>query len=553
LKLPKTPVGFTPTTEETPSKTKTVTSKRKRVTRAHSVKAETGAIGYGATIGTGGGESQQIPQDIIRRTRKDVIEPPLGECSFENLAQLLTDSTDFSTVVEQESTDVAGRGWHIDPMDPDTEMDEAEMDAALALLTSPHPSMTLGDIVKCVTMDYLVLGNAWMEVIREGNDPNGLPSGLAHAPGIMMRINASMKGFVMLSHDYNNIAYFRTLFSDPDDPSSLDSRDGHVLNEMIFFRRYHPGSAWYGVPKIASAFRAIKGNIYSAERNIRFFLNRAYPEWSISIKQTTDNINREAIEELEQDLVEHFRNLLKGDDFRTLINSLPSGVELEFQELAAKLNDGELRNYRLDNRDEILRAYQMMPNRVGVIESGNLGGGTGESQIEIYNTSVVKPLQEMFERVIDALLHAERPLGLGLKTVRFKFDEIDSIDEQREATIAATISSTGWLTVNEGRAYSSQFLKIHLDPIDEPWADYPLQIVLPQLESFMEPVESPLQEEPGQIAGGLSQFGTPLLAGTNERTRDIVKQTLRVDRAYRRMQERRLGRLPEEEPSANGS
>lgn len=244
--------------------------------------------------------------------------------------------------------------------------------------------------------------------------------------------------------------------------------------------------------------------------------------------------------------------MLKGDDFRTLIPSLPAGVELEFQELAAKLNDGELRQYRIDNRDEILRAYQMMPNRVGIIESGNLGGGSGESQIEIYNTSVVKPLQEMFERVIDALLHSERPLGLGLKTVRFKFDEIDSIDEQREANIAATIASTGWLTVNEGRAYSSQFLKIHLDPIDEPWADLPLQIVIPQLDSLMEPVESPLQEEPGALPGGLSQFGTPMLANADAGTREIVRRTLRVDRAYRRMKERQLGRLPEEEPSPNG-
>lgn len=535
-------------TELKPKKTKAV-----RTTRGHSVKADTGTIGYGATIGTGGGESQQIPQEVLRKTRKDVIEPPLGECSFESLAQLLTDSTDFATVVEQESTDVAGRGWHIDPMNTDTEIVEAEMDAALALLTSPHPNMTLGDIIKCVTVDFLALGNGWMEVIREGNDPNGLPSGLAHAPGIMMRINANMKGFVMLSRDFAKIAYFRTLFSDPDDESSHDPRTNEILNEMIFFRRYHPGSAWYGVPKIASALRAIRGNIHSADRNIRFFINRAYPEWSISIKQTTDNVNRESITELENDLVEHFRNVLKGDDFRTLINSLPSGVELEFQELAAKLNDGELRQYRIDNRDEILRAYQMMPNRVGIIETGNLGGGTGESQIEIYNTSVIKPLQEMYERVIDALLHADRPLGLGLKTVRFKFDEIDSIDEQREATIAATISSTGWLTVNEGRAYSSQFLKIHLEPIDEPWADLPLQVVLPQLDTLMAPVESPLQEEPGQIAGGLSQFGTPLLASADRGTREIVGRTLRVDRAYRRMQERQLGRLPEEEPSHNGN
>jgi len=210
------------------------------------------------------------------------------------------------------------------------------------------------------------------------------------------------------------------------------------------------------------------------------------------------------------------------------------------------VNDSSHQQYRKDNRDEILRSQGMQPGRLGIVESGNIGSGSGESQIEVYKTSTVKPPQEMLERQINAILHANEPAGLGLKTVNFKFDEIDSIDEAREASIANLLAQTGWLTVNEGRAYASQFLKIHLDPIEEPWADLPMQIVVPQLATIMEPMAS-LQEEPGNLRPGLSPLGTPSLgglAGLPSLERSVVIPSMAIDKAYRHLRERQAEFAP---------
>ena len=521
------------------------TPKVETVKRVRSAVLSTGGAKFSDVIPIRGA-SQQIPMEVIDKAVHETIVPPLGPNSFEDLTRLLVDSPDYATTVEQEATDVAGLGWHLDPIDQDEPMDQAEVDKAMALLAPPQRSMLmgemlmLGEIIKRAIMDYLTLGNGWIEVIRQNNDPTRPPSGFAHAPGVAMRIRANLFGHVMLSLETNKYAYFRTLFSDPADPRSKDPNTDQPLNEMMYFKRYSPGSPWYGVPRIVPAMRAIKGSVLAAERNIRFFLNRAMPEWTVVMSGETDNISDENYKQLETDIEEYFRNVLKGDDYRTMLLTMPVGINVKFEKVSIDVNDSSHPQYIKANRDEILRAMGMQPNRIGIIESGNIGSGSGESQIEVYKSSTIKPMQEMVERQFNAILHADEPAGLGLKTVNFKFDEIDSIDEAREATIASTLAQTGWLTVNEGRAYASQFLKIHLAPIEEPWADLPLQMVVPRLGEFFGGMTS-LQEEPGTFRPGTSTLGTPVAPGfasMSRLERDVVVPSVVLDKAYRIMRER---------------
>jgi hypothetical protein len=508
------------------------------------------SISSGPMVEAGGGTSQQIPYELLQRMSHEIIVPPLGERSFEDFAALLIESTEFSRSVFQIATDVAGLGWHLKPVDDENEMDASEVEIATKFLEAVNPNSTLAEIIKCTMIDFGTLGNGWVEVLRENNDPAGLPSGLVHAPGLAMRLRQNLKGHVMLGRNTRDHAFFRTLFSDPTEESSIDPTTGSVLNEMIYFRTYHPASPYYGVPTIVPAIQAIKGNTLSTARNLRFFTNRSFPEYLVEIRSTTDNVPTDELAELEQNIDEHFKNILRGEDYKTLRVTLPAGVSIHLEALGIKFDDVTLRQYRIDNRDEVVRSQGMMPNRIGIIESGNLGGGTGASQIEIYKTSTIKPPQEMFERVINMILHQEQPKGFGLKTVRWKIDEIDTIDEAREASIASQLSATGWLTVNEGRAYASQFLKIQLEEIEEPWADLPLQLVVPQLAQWFEPLDSELQQEPG-MTPGLTSFGTPEL--TPPQTRSLVHATVAVDKAYRRFHERReLASKVVAEVSANG-
>lgn len=482
--------------------------------------------------------SDQIPEEIIQKTRKDTVPLPMGERMFDDLSALLLESTDFAVVVDQITTDTVGMPWRIHPLNESP--DKEQKKRAMAFLENPHPEQTLTEILSCANSDFESLGNSWIELVRRDNDPKKEPARLIHAPGRTMRIHKDLDGYVQLARVHEKIARFRKLFSPPDASSSKypqdDARRGRVMHEMIYLRQYHVASPWYGMPRVTPAIPAIRGNQYAADRNLSFFLNKAMPEQAIIIGGQTDNIPVEDLDEFRENVEAHFENLLRGAFHKILYLEIPSGIEVSFERLSGEIvKDADFRQYRIDNRDEVLRAHHMMPNRVGIIEAGNIGAGTGESQIEIYKNSVVRPKKKRWERVVNAILNADRPFGLGITDWEFRFDEIDTIDEAREATIAQILSSVALMTINEGREYVSKTMsRIELNKIDEKWADLPLPVLLPSIAGsgiadIPEEVVDSIRETTGIAPISGSPFNSFLTPGLNQlaghalRSDDVLK------------------------------
>jgi Phage portal protein len=73
-------------------------------------------------------------------------------------------------------------------------------------------------------------------------------------------------------------------------------------------------------------------------------------------------------------------------------------------------------------RDEILASYGVPPAKAGVIESGNLGGGTGEEQDRTYRVDVCGPIGEL---ILEALNFSVIQGGFGVKGWHAKFREVD--------------------------------------------------------------------------------------------------------------------------------
>jgi hypothetical protein len=79
----------------------------------------------------------------------------------------------------------------------------------------------------------------------------------------------------------------------------------------------------------------------------------------------------------------------------------------------------ELKN---QTRDEIASSYGVPPAKVGIIESGNLGGGTGEEQDRTYRVDVCGPIAEL---VLEAINFSVVQAGFGVEDWHAKFREID--------------------------------------------------------------------------------------------------------------------------------
>jgi HK97 family phage portal protein len=98
-------------------------------------------------------------------------------------------------------------------------------------------------------------------------------------------------------------------------------------------------------------------------------------------------------------------------------------------------------------RDEGLTVYGVPPAQIGIIESGSLGGGTGESQFKSFQVNTCQPYaQALLEKLNFALLRA-----FGITDWTINFGSIDWRDSQVIENIYDTRLRNGAWTLNKYR------------------------------------------------------------------------------------------------------
>ena len=117
-----------------------------------------------------------------------------------------------------------------------------------------------------------------------------------------------------------------------------------------------------------------------------------------------------------------------------------------------ELKVGQLADYlaTLDQkRDEILSTYGVPPAAVGVIESGNIGGGTGEAQDKTFRVNTCQPIAAL---VLEKLVYALLRQGFGVEDWTLKFENVDMRDSETVEKIRDQRIRNGTWTVNRARA-----------------------------------------------------------------------------------------------------
>jgi hypothetical protein len=117
----------------------------------------------------------------------------------------------------------------------------------------------------------------------------------------------------------------------------------------------------------------------------------------------------------------------------------------------------ELKAYGVENylktldqkRDEIISGYGVPPSKVGIIESGNLGGGTGTSQDKTFRVNTCGPIGEA---VLEKLTYHLALIGFGITDWKLRFGEIDWRDDKTVDDISSARLRDGRWTLNRSRA-----------------------------------------------------------------------------------------------------
>ena len=69
--------------------------------------------------------------------------------------------------------------------------------------------------------------------------------------------------------------------------------------------------------------------------------------------------------------------------------------------MSTDVKEASFRLFRKDNRDEVMIAHGVPGYRIGIIETGSLGGSTARESTEIYKRSVIDPRQVIIEETIN--------------------------------------------------------------------------------------------------------------------------------------------------------
>ncbi len=370
------------------------------------------------------GKSRQLKDPFYGMT--GIIEPP-AYLNFTRLLELYQTSEIYYRAVQVKAQFTVGQGWRLIQTG---EVDEQDFERLKDFFNGCNPEMSFDEVLAQVMTDLECLGNAYIEVTREAS---GALSGLYHVPAHTVRI-ASDGGFVQIRGNK------KVRFAQFGSTGQMDE-DGMPLSEMIHLAKYNPASTFYGLPDAVPAIGSTMGDLMARDFNINFFDNNASPQYCLMI--SGGMLTPKDKEELQQ----YFSNL-KGNPHKTMILQLPKDVTGELKPISTSPKEASFEQFRKMNRDLTVVAHGVPPHLLGIIESGNLGGGTGESQLANFKNLVINPRQRFLAERINRLI-IDR--GFGIKNVRFEFNEMDAEDEMKNAQINKIWLETGVLQADEVR------------------------------------------------------------------------------------------------------
>lgn len=100
-------------------------------------------------------------------------------------------------------------------------------------------------------------------------------------------------------------------------------------------------------------------------------------------------------------------------------------------------------------RDQIVSTIGVPPAKAGIIESGNLGGGTGESQDKDFDSITCDPIAALVLEVFQFHIAFR---GFGIVDWKLRFSEVDTRDSQTIEGIREQRYKNGAITLNEWRS-----------------------------------------------------------------------------------------------------
>jgi phage portal protein BeeE len=223
--------------------------------------------------------------------------------------------------------------------------------------------------------------------------------------------------------------------------------------EYIHQRCPNTVSSYYGIPFWYPSKESVEVDNEHRSYLKGFFKRHTTPRYMIEISQDPEWTGGWPSEEQVDEVYVHVKSFLSANAGemagRNLIIRYPGGIRVKATPLDNKLEDPTFPNTSKNMRDEIMAVRHISLSNLGSPEGTNRA--TAQEHSDNFRNDVLKPFAAPAVAIINRILHAPEPHGLGIETYDFelKFERVDDLLKRIEAVVRAVGGPV--LTQPEGR------------------------------------------------------------------------------------------------------
>jgi PBSX family phage portal protein len=400
------------------------------------------------SVGVDGTGSKQINPGSVYRNGYglfDVITPPYN---VYELANYYDASFANHAAIDAKVANIAGLGYSFHVTDKtnlalESREDSTAVDKARKRiermkielrdwLESLNEDDSITTTMRKMLIDFESTGNGYLEVGRTALGQIGY---VGHVPATTIRVRRLRDGYLQIIG--NKVVYFRNFGAKNPNPVTGDPRP----NELIHYKSYSPLNTFYGIPDILSAVSSLIGDSLAAQYNIDYFQNKAVPRYIITLKGA--KLSGDA----EDKMFRFLQTGLKSQSHRTLYIPLPGDsdnnkVEFKMEPIENGIQEGSFKEYRKQNRDDILIAHQVPISKLGGTDSGI---AAAMSQDRTFKEQVARPAQKHLEKIINKIIKEKTDI------LELKFNELTLTDEIAQSQILERYVRNKIMVPNEAR------------------------------------------------------------------------------------------------------
>jgi len=288
-------------------------------------------------------------------------------------------------------------------------------------------------IMEKVYTDLQATGNGFIEV---GRTVSGEIGYIGHIPATTVRVRRLRDGYLQIIGQ--KIVYFRNFGGKNPNPVTTDPRP----NEIIHLKQYSPLNTFYGIPDILAAMPSLVGDQLASQYNIDYFENKAVPRYVITVK------GAKLSSDAEDKMFRFLQTGLKSQSHRTLYIPLPGDtennkVEFKMEPIENGIQDGSFKEYRKQNRDDILIAHQVPISKLGGADSASIAAALAQDRT--FKEQVSRPAQKYLEKIVNKVIKEKTDI------LELRFNELTLTDEIAQSQIIERYVKTQVITPNEAR------------------------------------------------------------------------------------------------------